>query len=63
MRAAPGLAEETRGVRVVDHRERIVFFGEIANRGQIRDRPIHRKAAVGSDQPETRILRGTQLCF
>ena len=43
---------------VVNHRERIVFFREIADRCEIRDGAVHRKAAVGGDQPKTRILCG-----
>ena len=63
MCAAPGLAKEAGRVCVIDHRERVVFFGEVANRRHIRDRPIHREAAVGGDQSKTGIFRDAQLSF
>jgi hypothetical protein len=31
VRAASSFAEKTGGVRVIDHRQRVVLFGEIAN--------------------------------
>ena len=63
MSAAASLAKKSGRMRVVDHRERVVFFREIANRRQIRDRTIHRKTAVGGDQLKTRIFRRAQLRF
>src|SRR5262249_13639622 len=63
VRATSGLAEETSRVRVVDHRHGAVFFREITNRGQIRDRAVHRKTTVSGNQSEARILRGAQLRF
>ena len=50
-------------MRVVDHGERVVFFRQIANRRQIRDRAVHRETAIGGDQSETRIFRCAQLRF
>ena len=61
--AAPGFAEETGRVRVVNHGKRVVFFSEIANPAQIRDRSIHRETAVSGDQSEPRIVRCTELRF
>ena len=50
-------------MRVVDHGERVVFFGKIDNSLQVRDCAVHRKTAVGCDQTKPRILRGAQLRF
>ena len=61
VRAAAGFAEKSGGVRVVDHRERVVFFGEIANRLEVRDRSVHRETAISGDQSEARILRRAEL--
>ena len=63
VRAAPGLAEKTSRVRVVDHRHCAIFFREITNRGQIRDRAVHRKTTISGNQFEARILRGAKLRF
>src|SRR5207249_6521144 len=48
-RAAPGFTQETGRMRVVDHGESIVFFGEIDDLSQVRDRSVHRETAVGRD--------------
>ena len=63
VRAASSFAEKTGGVRVVDHRQRVIFFGEIANRREIRDSAVHRETAVSGDQSEARILRRAELRF
>ena len=41
VRPAAGFAQETRGVRVVDHRERVVFSSEIDNRIEAGDCAVH----------------------
>src|SRR4029450_3158984 len=56
MRAASGFAEETSGVRIVDHRARRVFFGKFNDPSQVRDRPAHRETAVGRDQSKARVF-------
>ena len=61
VRAASGFAEKTGGVRVVDHRQRVVLFGEIANGREVRDRAVHRETTVGGNQSEARILRRAEL--
>ena len=37
-------------MRVVDHHDRSVFFGEVAERGQRADVSVHREDAVGDQQ-------------
>ena len=53
-RAAPACADESDGVRIVDHHQRVVRVGEIADRSQIGDDAVHREHAVGRDQLEAR---------
>ncbi len=63
MRAASSFAEETGGMRVVDHRERVVFFGKLNDLSQVRDRSVHRETAVGRDQSKARVFGRAQLRF
>ena len=50
-------------MRIVDHGKRVIFFCEVADLRQIRNRSVHRKTAIGGDQSKTRILRDAQLRF
>ena len=50
-------------MRIVDHRERVIFLREIDDRFQIRDRSVHRKTAVGRDQSKARGARFFQFRF
>ena len=64
MRAAPGLAEKTGRVRVVDHRRaRRISRRDRQIACQIGDGAVHREAAVGGDQSEARVPRFAQLRF
>ena len=47
--AAPGLADEAHGVGVVDHDQRVVAFGEVADLVQRREVAVHGEDAVGDD--------------
>ncbi len=49
-RAAAIAPQHAGGMRVVDHHDAIIFFGQIAQRGQRRDISVHRKNAVGNQQ-------------
>ena len=51
-RAAAILADEADGMAVVDHHHGVVFLGEVADALQVGDDAVHRKDAVGGDQPE-----------
>ena len=51
-RAAAAGTEEADGVRIVDHHQGVVAIGQLANRRQVGDRPVHREHAVGGDQAE-----------
>ena len=53
-RAAAVRADEADRVRVVDHHQRAVPIGEIADAAQIGDDAVHREHAVGGDQLEAR---------
>jgi len=48
-------------VRVVDHRQRVILFGEIANGREVGDRAVHRKTTVSGNQSEARISRRAEL--
>src|ERR1700690_620062 len=48
--AATAIAEDAGGVRVVYHHDAIVFFGEIAERGERGDIAFHGKNTVGDEQ-------------
>src|SRR6056297_2831826 len=54
-------AEEAGGVAVVDHHQRFVFVGQIADALQIGDGAVHGEYAVGGDQAHARVLRRAQL--
>ena len=43
VRAASGFADKTGSVRIVDHHQRVVLFGEVANGREIRNRAVHRE--------------------
>src|SRR5436305_13090744 len=42
--AAPGFTQETGRMRVVDHGQRVVFFGKTADLSTVRDRSVHLEA-------------------
>src|SRR6266550_4605807 len=44
--AASGFAEEAGGMRVIDHGERVVFFGKIDDLSQVSDCSVHRETTV-----------------
>ena len=46
----PPVADEAGRVRVVDHDERAVLLGQVADAGQRRDHAVHREHAVGHDE-------------
>ena len=48
--AAAVLAEDARGVGVVDHDRGAEFFGRLDDAGQRRDVTVHREDAVGHNQ-------------
>ena len=52
VRAAAVLAHEADGVRIIDHHQGVVFFGQIADARQVGDDAVHRKNAVGGDDAE-----------
>src|SRR5271169_3959919 len=47
--AAAPAAEDAGGMRVVHHHDAIIFFGQVAERGEIGDVAIHGKNAVGDE--------------
>ncbi len=63
VRAAPRFPKKSGGMRIVDHGQRVIFFGKIANAFQVRDCAVHRKTAVGRGQTKACIFRGSQLRF
>jgi len=42
-------------MRIVDHDQRVVLLGQIADCAQIGDHAIHREHAVGGDQAVARV--------
>src|SRR6266446_6951354 len=52
MRAATGVSHETVGVRVINHYERLVWFGEMTDRGEVGNVTVHREYTVGRDHFE-----------
>ena len=56
-RASAAWPDEADGVRVVDHHERVVTLGEIADPRDIGDVAVHREHAVGCDHPGMRAGR------
>ena len=60
MRTAAACAEEAGGVRVIDHDQRAMAIGQIADLVELRDRSVHGEHAVGRDQTHARTLRVLQ---
>ena len=56
-RAAPRGSHEAGRVRVIDHDERVVAFGELADAAQIGDEAVHGEHPVGRDQAGARPAR------
>ena len=50
-RSPPVRADEPDGMGVVDHHERTMAVGKVADPGEIGDVPVHREDAVGRDHP------------
>ena len=57
VRPAPFLAGESHRVRIVDHDERVVLLGEVADGLQVGEDPVHREDAVSRDEADARVLR------
>src|SRR5258708_5600811 len=52
MRAAPGFSHETDGVRIINHYERLVSLGEIADYGEVGNVAVHGEYAISSNHFE-----------
>ena len=63
VRAAAARADEAGRVRVVDHHQRVVAVGEVADVLQARDHAVHREHAVGRDQAHAALARFLQARF
>ena len=62
--AAAVAAQHAGGVRVIDHHDGAIFFGEVAERGQRADVAVHGEDAVGDQQPLAGlVLDAGQLLF
>ncbi len=55
VRPAPARADHADGVRVVDHHERVVPVGEVADPIELCKVAVHREDTVGCDQPVARV--------
>ena len=63
-RASSVAAEHAGSVRVVDHHDRAVFLGRLAQAGQRADVAVHREHAVGDQQLLPRlVLHAGELLF
>src|SRR5256885_1538985 len=60
-RAAPVLADETNCMGVIDHGQRVVSLGQLADLRQWRQVTVHREDAVGDDDPKARVRALLQL--
>jgi hypothetical protein len=56
VRAAAARAHKADGVGVVNHHERAVFIGEVADDGEVCEITVHRKHTVGDNQNAARAL-------
>ena len=63
VRAAAVLAHEADGVRVVDHHQRVVLVGQVADARQVGDDAVHGEHAVGGDEAEPGVGRLLELRF
>ena len=63
VRAAAGLADESRGVRIVHEHHGVVLLGQRDNLIELGDVAVHREHAVGDDQPEALVLVLLKLLF
>jgi len=59
--STPGLADEAGRMRVIDHNECVVSFGEVTHSVKLGDVAVHRECAVGGNHPETLLLRLLEL--
>ena len=50
-------------MRIVNHSQRFVFFSELDDPFKVRDRAVHREAAIGCEQSISRTARFAQLGF
>ena len=60
VRPAAGFADEARRVAVVDHDQRLVLVGEVADFAELRDVAVHAEHAVGGDHL---VLRSRRVGF
>ncbi len=58
---ATGFSHETRRVAIVHHHHGVVSFAQVADRSQLRDRPIHAEHAIGCDHAPLRALCVLQM--
>ena len=63
VRAAAARADEASRVRVVDHHQRVVAVGQVADVLEARDHAVHREHAVGRDQAHAALARFLQARF
>ena len=63
MRTASCLAQKTGCVRIINHHQRAIFFGQITDRFEIGDRSVHRKATIGRNQFYLGVASLAQLRF
>ena len=61
VRAAAARAHEADCVRVVDHHQRAVLVGEVADGGEFCEVTVHRKHAVGDDENTARTVSRFEL--
>ena len=59
--AAPGFAENTRGVGVVNGHDGVVFARNLENVRKLGDRAFHRKDAVRPNHPAAGVFPGREL--
>jgi hypothetical protein len=60
-RAGAGLPDEADRVGVIDHDQRVVGLGEVADAGQRSEVAVHREHAVGRDDPAPSARCGLEL--
>ena len=63
MGATAARTDETDGVRVIDHHQRLVLLRQVADGGEVRNVTVHREHAVRGDHLETRLARLIQPGF
>jgi len=61
--AAPGRAQHTHAIGIVHHEQGIVTIRQLADAWKISDVAVHRKDAIGGDDPETGVLAFLKRAF